>query len=152
MLIFEPVDRFHGIWFGCCTISGHSNIMPFNSIQYIIPTWRIRAFFWCGNDNDVTCHRVIKLCVVEHLWEWCRFFVAIIFVWNKKWRQHETCVWITGWWWKLLSCWILNWIIIIAAYLVWNFVCEPAIAEITAVKNFAFVSDKFCVIDEIWTK
>ena len=47
-LIFEPVDRFHGIWFGFYTISGHSNIMPFNFIQYIIPTWRIRAFFGVG--------------------------------------------------------------------------------------------------------
>jgi len=48
MLIFEPFDRFHGIRFGCCTISGHSNVMPFNSMLYIIPTWRIRAFFGVG--------------------------------------------------------------------------------------------------------
>jgi len=46
MLIFESVVRFHGIWFGCCAIGGHSNVMPFNFIQYIVPTWQILAFFF----------------------------------------------------------------------------------------------------------
>jgi hypothetical protein len=79
MLIFEPVDRFHEIWFGCSTISGHSNIMPFNFIQYVNTNMVDPRVFWCGNDNDVTCYRVIKLCVVEHLWESCRFFCSNYF-------------------------------------------------------------------------